>query len=222
MAILPDTHFLSPQTDFGRVILPCLIYLIGVGPIAIGTLILLNTDQAPLKRKVIETHGPCVPRNLMDPYFYVVEIKDPKVAVCAVLIISLFAICGFCCLGLVIASAMQLRGYATKFSVQTAKMHRAFILSLTLQASSHVTINGFPMVTTVLFYLMGSLTNELLHCCIVVNSFHGVISTMSMIALNGPYRNAAKELLYKIFHPGRRPPPLFIPKGPMTRTAWLS
>ncbi|CAD6190450.1 unnamed protein product [Caenorhabditis auriculariae] len=127
LAVLPLGHFLIPKTKLALLAIPASIYTFGVGPIGILAAVVLNTDQ--------KEYGKCIPSIFWEDYVYVLNTKDPGIEFLSVFHCSISVLIAVACIGLTLTCFLLLKQFTQHLSAQTIKMHRALILSLSLQVS---------------------------------------------------------------------------------------
>ncbi|CAD6190446.1 unnamed protein product [Caenorhabditis auriculariae] len=159
-AVLPEGHHCVPKRKLAQLSSAGAMYIIGVVPAPIASYFLLCPDEIPLKIKVAQEYGICAPPNLWDPFFLILDLKDPKIILGCCLLMCLFWGTGISCLSFTIAGFLLLKEYASHYSAQTAKMHRAFILSLILQVSAHTIISAVPISVILVKWFNDTLTND--------------------------------------------------------------
>ncbi|CAD6190447.1 unnamed protein product [Caenorhabditis auriculariae] len=136
LAVLPRKQYANRNSTFlGEFLLHGAIYLTVFVASPIQAILLLNTDQNVLGLAIKKNYGECLPPNLTDPFFYVIDCDDEGVKIFAALHIGIFVVCSICCIGFIFAAFVLLKQYSRQLSAQATRNHHAFLLSLFLQVT---------------------------------------------------------------------------------------
>ncbi|CCD71397.1 Serpentine Receptor, class H [Caenorhabditis elegans] len=84
-----------------------------------------------------------------------------------------------------------------RMSPKTFQLQKKFFIVLVIQMSIPLICFLFPLISAALSVLLNYYNQGMINTGLIIASWHGIVSTISMLILHRPYRRAVKALFYK-------------------------
>ncbi|CAI5450212.1 unnamed protein product [Caenorhabditis angaria] len=174
-------------------------YLFGIGLLVTSLAILISLSQVPEQRTAlpkIYEYIPCFPIEHRNHPIFVMNLDGDLIG--ALIVIIVFGATAQL-LYFLFASIYHLtirnQQKVSAFSTRTRNLQKAFFYSISLQIFIPIFIIFFPWIyvgiSCVFDYYNQALNNLVTLDC----GFHGIVSSISMLAIHKPYRDAVIKLM---------------------------
>ncbi|CCD67117.1 Serpentine Receptor, class H [Caenorhabditis elegans] len=157
----------------------------------------LVPDQNIAVKKLFQ-NIPCLPKHFLEAPIFVVADDKTYHMIAAVFHIALICFEVFLFVVFLIRnSAKQLK--EKTMSQKTFELQKRFFIALVIQISIPLACFIFPLAFAAFSVIIGYSNQAVTNVLVVTIASHGIVSTIAMLLLHKPYRNAVKEIWNRPF-----------------------